>query len=279
MDFIKNRFYFYFLSFSIVMFGALSFYIFSPSFGIDLTGGQILEVKTKANVYEIINKLSLKALIYPQKDGFLLKSSQDLSLAWQEILKEDPSSKKIRFESISGNLSSELRKRSLWMIIIILFAIGFYVALAFYKLKREFSLFVLGFVVIVTLLHDVLATTGFYVLISKFLGFDLDIKFITALLIIVGFSVHDTIVVFDRLRENILISGKKDKQIFNDSINQTIRRSVFTSLTAVLSVFPLTFLISDLKAFLLSIQIGIIIGTYSSIFLASPLLFDLKEDK
>jgi preprotein translocase SecF subunit len=122
----------------------------------------------------------------------------------------------------------------------------------------------------------VIATTGFYVLLSKFFNFDLDIKFITALLIIAGFSVHDTIVVFDRLRENILKTGKKTKEIFNASINQTLRRSIFTSLTTVLTVLPLSILISDLRAFLLSVQIGIIIGTYSSICLATPLLFEEK---
>jgi len=277
MDFIKNRFYFYVLSFLMVMFSCLSFYIFNPSFGIDLRGGQILEVKTKADVYEIVKKMPVKVLIYPQEEGFLLKASQGLDLVWQEILKSDYSSKKIRFESISGNLSSELRRRSLWMIFIVLLSISSYVALAFYRLKKEFSLLILAFIVIVTLFHDVLVTTGFYILISKFLNYDLDIKFITALLIIVGFSVHDTIVVFDRLRENILKSGKKDKEVFNLSISQTIRRSIFTSLTSVICILPLSFLIFDLRAFLVSIQIGIIIGTYSSIFLASPLLFDLKD--
>jgi preprotein translocase subunit SecF len=274
MDFIQKRFYFYFLSLILVLFGALSFYIFNPHLGIDLAGGQILEVKTKTNVEEIIKKLNFKVFIYPTEEGYLIKGQENLNLLWQEIQKTDKNAQKIRYESISPSLSAELRNKAGLMVILVLITIGTYVSFAFYKLKKQFSLFTLGFIVIATLFHDVVATTGFYVLLSKFFNFDLDIKFITALLIIAGFSVHDTIVVFDRLRENILKTGKKTKEIFNASINQTLRRSVFTSLTAVLAILPLSILISDLRAFLLSIQIGIIIGTYSSICLAAPLLFE-----
>ena len=162
------------------------------------------------------------------------------------------------------------------MVVLVLMAIGTYVSFMFYKLKKQFSLFDLGFIVVATLFHDVVGTTGFYVLLSKFFNFDLDIKFITALLIIAGFSVHDTIVVFDRLRENILKTSKKTKEIFNTSINQTLRRSIFTHLTTVLVILPLLILILDPRAFLLSIQIGIIIGTYSSICLATTPLFEEK---
>ncbi|GIW67234.1 MAG: protein-export membrane protein SecF [Candidatus Parcubacteria bacterium] len=274
MDFIKYRYYFYFLSLILVLFGGLSFYFFNPNLGIDLIGGQILEVKTKANVPSIINNLKLKAVYYQTQDGYLIKSQENLNLLWQEIQKQDNQSQRIRFESISSSLSSELRQKAMLMIILVLLAIGLYVAFAFYQLKNQFSPFLLGFIVVITLFHDVMATTGFYVLLSKFFNFDLDIKFITALLIVAGFSVHDTIVVFDRLRENILKTGKKTIEVFNLSIQQTLRRSIFTSLTAVLAILPLSILIPDLRAFLLSIQIGILIGTYSSICLATPLLYE-----
>jgi preprotein translocase subunit SecF len=276
MDFIQKRFYFYFLSLALVLFGALSFYLLNPRLGIDLIGGQILEVKTKANVEEIIKKLNFKVYFYKTQEGYLIKGQEDLNVLWQEIQKQDNQSQKIRYESISPSLSAELRKKAGLMIILVLIAVGTYVSIAFYKLKRQFSLFDLGFIVIATLFHDVMGTTGFYILLSTFFNFDLDIKFITALLIIAGFSVHDTIVVFDRLRENILKTGKKTKEIFNSSIHQTLRRSIFTSLTAVLAILPLSIFIPDLRGFLLSIQIGIIVGTYSSICLATPLLFEEK---
>ena len=276
MDFIEKRFYFYFLSLLLVLFGSLSFYLFNPSLGIDLTGGQILEVKTNINLESIINKSNIKVIYYPTDKGYLIKSQSDLNVLWESILRLDKNAQKIRYELISASLSSELRKKALLMVTLVLIFIGSYVALAFYKLKKQFSLFNLGFIVVITLFHDVMATIGFYVLLSNFFNFDLDIRFITALLIIAGFSVHDTIVVFDRLRENILKTGKKTKEIFNNSIHQTLKRSVFTSLTTVLAILPLSILIPDLRAFLLSIQLGIIIGTYSSICLAVPLLFDEK---
>jgi len=276
MDFIEKRFYFYFLSLILVLFGALSFYIFNPNLGIDLVGGQILEVKTKVNIEKIIKKLNSKVYFFQTQEGYLIKGQENLNALWQEIQKEDSQSQKIRYESISPSLSAELRSKAGLMTILVLLAVGSYVSFAFYKLKKQFSLFELGFIVVITLFHDVIATIGFYVLLTKFFNFDLDVKFITALLIIAGFSAHDTIVVFDRLRENILKTGKKTKEIFSSSIRQTLRRSIFTSLTAVLAILPLSILIPDLRGFLLSIQIGIIIGTYSSVCLAAPLLFDGK---
>ena len=213
MDFIKYRYYFYFLSLILVIFGALSFYLFNPNLGIDLVGGNILEVRTKADVPSIINNLKLKAIYYPTNEGYIIKSQQDLNILWQEIKKQDNQSQQIKFESISSSLSSELRRKAVLMIVLVLLAIGSYVSFSFYKLKNQFSPLFLGLVVIITLFHDVVATTGFYILLSKFYNFDLDFKFITALLIIAGFSVHDTIVVFDRLRENILKTNKKTAEI------------------------------------------------------------------
>ncbi|GIW65583.1 MAG: protein-export membrane protein SecF [Candidatus Parcubacteria bacterium] len=276
MDFIKYRYYFYFLSLILVIFGVLSFYLFNPNLGIDLVGGNILEIKTKADVPLIINNLKLKAIYYPTEEGYIIKSQQDLNIVWQEIKNRDNQSEQIKFESISSSLSSELRRKAFLMIVLVLLAIGSYVSFSFYKLKNQFSPFFLGFIVIITLFHDVIATTGFYIFLSKFYNFDLDFRFITALLIIAGFSVHDTIVVFDRLRENILKTGKNTAEIFNLSINQTLRRSIFTSLSTIISIVPLSILIQDLRPFILSIQIGIVIGTYSSIFLAAPLLYKSK---
>ncbi|GIW65153.1 MAG: protein translocase subunit SecF [Candidatus Parcubacteria bacterium] len=278
-NFIHNRYYFYFISLFLVIFGGFSFYFFNPRLGIDLVGGEILEVKTKTEVPLLINQLGIKVSYYRTENGFLIKGQGGLDKLWQEILAKDSQAQRLRFESVSSSLSSELRKRSGLMVILVLIAIGIYVASVFYKLKGYFSLFYLGMIVVVTLFHDVVGTMGVYVFLTKVFNFDLDIKFITALLIIAGFSVHDTIIVFDRLRENIIKQRKRDADIFDLSINQTIRRSIFTSLTAVLSILPLSFLVPELRGFLWAIQIGIIIGTYSSICLAAPLLYDSADLK
>ena len=273
MNFLKFRKIFYLLSLFLIIFGGLSFYIFKPNLGIDLVGGQILEIKTKENIKLLMEKLKIKGIIF-EGESMIIKSQENLDFLWQEVKKLDPQAQRLKYENISPSLSGELRKKALLTVIFVLFGIGLYVAFAFYKLKNHFSLFNLSLIVIFTLFHDVLGTTGFYILFSKFFNFDLDLKFITALLIIAGFSVHDTIVVFDRLRENILKTKSKNEEIFNASINQTLRRSIFTSLTTVLAILPLTFTIFDLRAFLLAIQIGIIVGTYSSICLATPLLYE-----
>ncbi len=260
----------------LILFGSFSFYFFEPRLGVDLIGGQLLEVKTKTKVKEIVRNLGIKAEIFETQEVYLIKSREDLTKLWQEIKTKDPQAERLKFESISPSLSSELRQKSFLMVILVLLAIGVYVAFAFYSLRKFFSLSSLALIVIFTLFHDVMVTTGFFVLLAKYLNFDLDIKFITALLIVAGFSVHDTIVVFDRLRENILKTNQKNEETFNSSINQTLKRSIFTSLTTILAILPLTFFLQDLRVFLLTLQIGILVGTYSSVCLAVPLLYDFK---
>lgn len=277
MKFIKKRIFFYLISLLLICFGTASFYIFKPNLGIDLIGGQILEIQTKLNVKELMKDLKISGLVFEGQKNIIIKSQKNLDVLWERIKTLDSSAQRLKYERISSVVSNELKNKAFLTVIFVLLGIALYVAFAFSKLKNHFSLFKLSLVVIFTLFHDIFGTAGFYVLFSKFLNFDLDLKFITALLIIAGFSVHDTIVVFDRLRENILRTNLKNEELFNSSIQQTLKRSILTSLTAVLAILPLTFLIYDLRAFLLTIQIGIIIGTYSSICLAAPLLYDLRQ--
>ena len=132
-----------------------------------------------------------------------------------------------------------------------------------------------GIVAVVTLVHDVAIPTGLFAVLGKYRGVEVDSLFITALLTVMGFSVHDTIVVFDRIRENLLIAkNKKDlDSLVNISVNQTFARSVNTSLTLILVLLALyLFGAESLKNFNLLVLLGTIIGTYSSIFVASPLL-------
>lgn len=284
LHFIKNKHFFYFLSLILILQGVVSFYLVNPRLGTDLVGGYILEVATNLSVETIIKELKIDASVFKTDTGVIIKSKDNLNNLWLIISRKDSKAEKLRAEFISPSLSSELKNKALFMIMIVLFFIGAYVAFAFRKLKDIFSLFSLSVVVIFTLFHDVIATAGIYVYISDYLDFELDIKFITALLILVGFSVHDTIVIFDRIREKILLSNIKNinvdlMNIFQNSIQESLRRSIFTSLTTVLSILPLTLLMSELRPFLLAIQLGMIIGTYSSICLAAPLLYDSFQNK
>jgi preprotein translocase subunit SecF len=185
----------------------------------------------------------------------------------------------IRYEEVSPSLSRELTKKSIWAVISVLILIGSYISIVFYNKKKIISSLLLGLVVILTLFHDVIATFGIYVLLSNIFSFELTTVTIIALILIAGFSVHDTIVVFDRLREKINQFGNLSIEIFDLSIKETIARSINTSLTTILAVIPLLFTIKILTPFILIIITGIIIGTYSSICLAVPLVYDLTRKK
>jgi preprotein translocase SecF subunit len=278
---IEKRFIFYILSSLLVLFGILSFLNLKPEdYGIDLRGGQILEVRTNANVKEIIEKLKIKGEVFEEEKGvFLIKGFSGLDKVWEEIKSKDNLAERIRFEEISPSLSSELKRKGLTAVILVILAIAFYVSFSFRKIKTIIHSSILGLVVILTLFHDVIASVGPYILLVKKFGFSLDIKFITALLLVAGYSVSDTIVIFDRLRENILRFGKKDKEVFVKSIKEIYTRSIYTSLSTVLAILPLSLMVKTLTPFLLAIQVGIIIGTYSSICLATPLVYDMSRRK
>jgi preprotein translocase subunit SecF len=183
----------------------------------------------------------------------------------------------IRYEEVSPSLSRELTKKSIWAVISVFILIGSYISIVFYNKKKIISSLLLGLVVILTLFHDVIATFGIYVLLSNIFSFELTTVTIIAFILIAGFSVHDTIVVFDRLREKINQFGNLSIEIFDLSIKETIARSINTSLTTILAVIPLLFTIKILTPFILVIITGIIIGTYSSICLAVPLVYDLTR--
>ena len=159
-----------------------------------------------------------------------------------------------------------------------LLCILLFIAFAFRKVSQPVSSWVYGLIALVTLLHDVIVPVGFFAALGHFFGAEVDTLFVTAILTILGFSIHDTIVVFDRVRENLAINKERNrKEPFEDTagraLNQTFVRSVNTSLTVLLTLLILYFLgPASTEIFALTLLVGIIAGTYSSIFLATPLL-------
>ena len=181
----------------------------------------------------------------------------------------------LRFESIGPTIGKELENKALWAIALVILGISIYVAYAFRKVSYPVKSWKYGLITLITLFHDVAIPSGLFAVLGWKLGIEIDTNFIVALLVIMGFSVHDTIVVFDRIRENLIISriNAKFSEIVNNSVNQTLVRSINTSLTVLLVLLAL-FLFGpvSLKYFILTILVGIIGGTYSSIFVASPAL-------
>jgi len=188
-----------------------------------------------------------------------------------------------RFSMVGPIIGEELKQKAYIAIVIVVLAIILFITFSFRRVSFPVSSWKYGLIAIVALVHDILIPTGAFIILGKFSGAEIDILFVTALLAILGFSVNDTIVVFDRVRENLNLNQEKGrKESFRDtvgrSLNQTYARSINTSLTTLLVLLTLLFLGGDsTRYFALTLVIGVIAGTYSSIFLASPLLVVLNR--
>jgi len=187
-----------------------------------------------------------------------------------------------KFESIGPTIGQELREKAISMIGLVLLIIVIYVAFTFKAVSNEFNKyesFRYGIVAIVALLHDVIIVLGVFAFLGAFLGVEINTFFIAAILTILGYSVNDTIIVLDRIRENVLKSGHSDfAETVNKSIKEVMTRSIYTSLTTLAVLFSILILGGETTFyFVLALIIGIAIGTYSSIFLASQLLVVWKE--
>jgi len=205
----------------------------------------------------------------------LAEVDEDLHQQLRTALQEEFGGvEELSFTSIGPAIGSELRARALKAFLLVLLGISLYVAFAFREASYEVSSWKYGMITLVTLFHDALISAGALTVLSVVKGTQLDITMVVAMLVIIGFSVHDTIVVFDRIRENVITYRKKSFEVnVNDSVNQTIARSINTSLTLVVVLVALLIVgASSLRDFTLLILIGTLVGTYSSIFVASPLL-------
>lgn len=292
MFIIKYRKIWY--AFSLLIFIASLFAIFKFGLkqGIDFTGGALLEMEyaVKPDVLSIkqkIETLSLgNAVVQPSGDKNVIIRMRDLSEGeHQKVLSavlSDGRGKEIRFDSIGPVIGKELKKKSITAMILVVVMIILYIAFAFRKVSKPVNSFYYGLMAVAALIHDVSLPAGVFAVLGHYYGVEVDTLFVTALLTVLGFSVHDTIVVFDRIRENLRDSGNKNnfEVVVGASVNQTVSRSINTSLTVILVLLAIFFLGGEsTKYFSLALLIGVSIGTYSSIFLASPLLVTLQKLK
>jgi preprotein translocase subunit SecF len=187
---------------------------------------------------------------------------------------ENSNIKEKRFDSIGPVIGNELKSTAVIAIVIALIAIVLYIGWAFRKVSRPVSSFKYGIIGTITLFHDIIITLGVFAVLGHLCNVEVGIPFVAALLAILGYSVNDTIVVFDRTRENLIRSGADDfEKVVNKSVNETLIRSLNTSFTTLLVLVTL-FLFggTTIKYFVVALMVGISAGTYSSIFIASPLL-------
>lgn len=293
---IKYRKIFYALSGILIAMSVGALLIWGFNFGIDFKGGAIIEVSYPEGRPEIaivknnLDNLSLGSYLFQPTgaDGYILRS-RAIHDAERPILEESFSlknTKKIeikRFNSVGPILGKEAATKSIISLFIVIFCIVIFITFAFRKVSEPISSWKYGFIAIVALLHDVFVPTGVFAVLGHYYGYEIDTLFVTALLVVLGFSVHDTIVVFDRVRENLNLSkGDREKKPFDkivgNSISQTFVRSINTSLTTILALVALyIFGAESTRHFSLALIVGITAGTYSSIFLGSPLLVTFEK--
>ena len=180
-----------------------------------------------------------------------------------------------QYTTIGPTVGETLKQRAIIAITLASIAIVLYVAFAFRRVPRKLSPWRFGIIAVITLLHDILITVGVFVLISQFTSFEVDLLFVTALLTILGYSVNDTIVIFDRIRENMTGARRNDDfaNVAEVSIRQSVARSCNTSVSTLVMLFCLYFLGSEsIRWFVLTLIVGAVVGTYSSLCLATPML-------
>ncbi len=270
---------------------AIGFYGFKQS--AEFVGGSLWEFKAPAEQPSLVavqnffaNTLNIPGAEITEdtaNQSFLARFNTIDEAAHQKYLNlakgEWPSFTELSFSSIGPTVGAALRQNAFIAIGLVLVGISLYVAFAFRKASRPVSSWKYGWVTLLTLFHDVSIPAGLLAILGHFAHVEIDTNFIVALLVVMGFSVHDTIVVFDRTRENLMTRRGKAPfaEVVNESVNQTLARSVNTSLALIFVLLALYFVgPADLKYFILTLLVGVTTGIYSSIFIASPALVLLK---
>lgn len=185
----------------------------------------------------------------------------------------DSSIEELRYDSVGPAIGRELKNKSITAVVIVLIMIVLYIAWAFRQVSKPVASWKYGLAANIAVFHDVIITMGVFAVLGRFYGVEINTPFVAAILTVLGYSINDTIVVFDRIRENLPKSEEDFENTVNASINQTITRSINTSFTTLLALSAiLIFGGASIRDFVLALSIGIFIGTYSSIFVASPLL-------
>lgn len=320
MGIIRNKKFFLITAAVIVLASAIIIASFGLKAGIDFTGGSLTEMRygtlpeksqVEAAVAELnIDDVSVRHYENESGNGYLvttrdLTDSERISLE-SKLTELGSEAELVRFTSIGPVIGKELADKAVWAVGAVLGLIIIYVAIAFSGVGAPVSSWVYGFITVFVLGHDILVPVAFMSLMGHFAGAEVDILFVTVLLTILGFSVNDTIVIFDRIREklklnrteikkNVQVPGSRNQveisykltkpfgDLVEQAISETMTRSINTSLTVLIALIALyAFGSSVTQMFTLSLMVGIVAGAYSSIFIASPLLVlyqDWQEKK
>ena len=262
-----------------------------PVLSIEFTGGTLLEIQAADTVTEDAVTASLadvrfgetplaEADVTRTRTGTYFIRTQTLTTEQHAqllaALEQDLGEvQELQYTTIGPTVGRSLKVRALWALVAALVAIVLYVAAAFRKIPSHLSPWTFGVATIVALAHDIAITLGIFTILSHFTTFQMDTLFVSALLSIMGYSVSDTIVIFDRIRDNLFAEGKRGDfaQIAESSLRQSLTRTLNTGLGALIMLFALFFFGSEsIRWFILALIVGTLVGTYSSFFIATPLL-------
>ncbi len=287
LQIIDKRKYTYIASAALVVLSVTIIFVWGLRLGIDFKGGTLMEIQFTEEIptaQEIRDKLSAIGL-----NGLTVQLSENNTailryMASDEELNEkvvaslmefDADAEQLRVDFIGASISNQIKRNAIMAIIFSVIAIALYIAWAFRKVSYKIPSWQYGLGAVIALTHDIVITLGIFVVLGRFWEIEIGIPFVAALLTILGYSVNDTIVVYDRIRENILYARDKEnfEELVNKSLNETLARSINTSFTVIIVLLAIIFFGGEtIKFFSLALLAGISLGTYSSIYIASALL-------
>lgn len=291
---IQHRRVWYMLSLALIGASVVFLLLGGLRLGTDFTGGSQVQLKFALEerpspqiLQDVVTTFGYgtPSVQIVDQDSALVRvrelSTEEHKTFLTKIQEKYPSAHEDSYSSVGPLIGRELRQKAMTATIMVLIGIILYITWAFRKSTRRLSSWAFGTNAIVALVHDIIITVGFFAMLGYFAKVEVDVLFVTALLTTLGFSVHDTIVVFDRLREGMRQHPTENMEtLLNNSVNTTLVRSINTSLTTLLVLTALyLFGGSSIRIFVLTLIVGITIGTYSSIFLASPLLLMWEKRK
>jgi len=285
IKFTKYRKIYFGFSGALVIASIIALIVFGLKPSIDFTGGSILEIEyaeeriSNEEISGMLSELGLtSAYVQPTGEKGIIIRMKDIDEEMHQqvlsaLFQETGLAEEIRFESIGPVIGQELKDKTKIVVAVALLSMIIYIALAFRRVQRPLRSWQYGIASVFALFHDILIPLGIFSLLGKLYNVEISISVITALLAVLGYSINNTVVVFDRIRENLLRGGEEFDKIVDISLNQTLSRQINTSLTTLFVALAVFFFGGEtLKYFALALILGICAGTYSSIFLAGPIL-------
>ncbi|MFA6447735.1 MAG: protein translocase subunit SecF [Patescibacteria group bacterium] len=285
MNIIKYRYIWYIISAVLIGTSIAFVAIFGLKQGIDFAGGSLVMIRFEGQRPTPVEAESLVAPL--DLGGIVVQPVGETDLSFRtKVMDEDTHQKflaavktkyvnitELRFDSIGPVIGNELRTKSIYSLAIVFIAILIYIAFTFRKVSVPVQSWKYGLITALTAVHDVIVPIGVFALLGHLHGTEVGTSFIAAILTVMGFSIHDTIVVMDRVRENLQKTSGVFEEIVNRSLNQTIVRSINTTVATLLALVAVFLFGGDsVRDFSLALIIGITVGAYSSIFIAAPLL-------